>query len=131
MRLRVLLPTEVLLDVETTKIVAEAEDGEFCLLPRHTDYVSALVPGILSFSSADGAESLLATGDGILVKTGPLVRVSVRSAVRGDDLGTLRRTVTEQFLVLDDRERTARSAVARLEADFVRRFLVFGEPGRG
>jgi len=131
MRLRVLLPTEVLLDVEATKIIAEAEDGEFCLLPRHTDYIAALVPGILSFSSADGDESLLATGDGILVKTGPLVRVSVRNAVRGDDLGTLRRLVTEQFLVLDDRERTARSAVARLEADFVRRFLAFGEPDRG
>ncbi len=54
MRLRVLLPTEVLLDVEVTKVIAEAENGFFCLLPRHVDFVAALVPGILYYTTSPG-----------------------------------------------------------------------------
>lgn len=131
MRLRVLLPTEVLIDEDVTKVIAEAENGSFCLLPRHIDFVAALVPGLLSFVSADGREEFLAVDEGILVKCGPEVRVSTRNAVVGPDLGTLERTIEEQFRMLDDRERMTRSAVARLEAEFVRRFMELGEPGHG
>lgn len=131
MRLRVLLPTEVLIDEDVTKVIAEAENGSFCLLPRHIDFVAALVPGLLSFVSADGREEFLAVDEGILVKCGPEVRVSTRNAVVGPDLGTLERTIEEQFRILDDRERMTRSAVARLEAEFVRRFMELGEPGHG
>ena len=53
MRLKVLLPTKILIDEEVTKVVAEAEDGSFCILPRHIDFVSALVPGIFSFTSGE------------------------------------------------------------------------------
>ena len=49
MRLTVLLPTEILVDEEVVKVVAEAQNGSFCLLPRHIDFVAALVPGLLSF----------------------------------------------------------------------------------
>lgn len=131
MRLRVLLPTEVLIDEDVTKVIAEAENGSFCLLPRHIDFVAALVPGLLSFVSADGREEFLAVDEGILVKCGPEVRVSTRNAVVGPDLGTLERTIEEQFRMLDDRERMTRSAVARLETEFVRRFMELGEPGHG
>ncbi len=130
MRLKVLLPTEVLIDADVTKVVAEAADGAFCLLPRHRDFVAGLVPGILTFVTSDLEERYVATDDGALVKSGPEIRVSTRDAVEGHDLGTLRQTVVERFMVLDDRERVARSAIAKLEADFVRRFLEFGEPRR-
>jgi F-type H+-transporting ATPase subunit epsilon len=123
MRLKVLLPTEILINQEVKKIVAEAENGSFCLLPRHIDFVAALVPGLLSFVSADDQEEFLAVDEGVLVKCGPQVMVSTRNAVLGPDLGTLKQTIEEQFQVLDDRERMARSAVVKLEADFVRRFI--------
>lgn len=123
MRLKVLLPTEILIDEAAKKIVAEAENGSFCLLPRHIDFVAALVPGLLSFVSSEDQEKFLAVDEGILVKCGPQVTVSTRNAVVGADLGTLRQTVEQQFQVLDERERMARSAVAKLEADFVRRFI--------
>lgn len=123
MRLKVLLPTEILIDEAAKKIVAEAENGSFCLLPRHIDFVAALVPGLLSFVSSEDQEKFLAVDEGILVKCGPQVTVSTRNAVVGADLGTLRQTVEQQFQVLDERERMARSAVVKLEADFVRRFI--------
>lgn len=127
MHLKVLLPTEVLVDEPVVKIIAEAANGSFCLLPRHVDFVTALVPGLLSFVSPTGEEEFLAVDEGILVKQGAEVRVSVINGVRGGALGELRAMVTEQFQRLDERERRARSALARLEADFVRRFIELRE----
>ncbi len=123
MRLKVLLPTEVLIDQAVVKVVAEAENGSFGLLPRHIDFVAALVPGLLSFTTEEGEEEFLAVDEGILVKCGPEVLVSTQNAVRGGDLGTLRQAVEERSQVVAERERETRSALARLEADFVRRFM--------
>jgi F-type H+-transporting ATPase subunit epsilon len=128
MRLTVLLPTEILVDEEVAKVVAEAQNGSFCLLPRHIDFVAALVPGLLSFvKTADGAEEFLAVDEGLLVKCGPQVLVSTRQGVRGEVLGLLRETVEKTFKVLSDQEKRARSALANLEANFIRRFLKLEE----
>ena len=123
MNLKVLLPAEVLVKEDVAKVTAEAHNGSFCLLPKHVDFVAALVPGILSFETAGGREAFVAVDEGILVKCGEEVMVSTRNAVWGQDLGQLRRTVEERFKVLDDREKTARSAMVKIEAGFVRRFL--------
>jgi F-type H+-transporting ATPase subunit epsilon len=130
MRLKVLLPSEVLLDAAVTKVNAEAENGAFCLLPRHIDFVAALVPGLLSFETEDEREEFLAVDEGILVKCGVQVLVSTRQAVRGPDLGSLRQAIDEQFRAVDEQERKARAAAARLEADLVRRFLELQTHGR-
>lgn len=122
MKLKVLLPAKVLLDQEVTKVIAEAENGSFCILPRHIDFVSSLVPGIMSFESGN-EEEFLAVDEGILVKWGSDVMVSTKNAVRTKDLGILQQTVKEQFRILDEREKKTRSILAKLEADFVRRFL--------
>lgn len=129
MRLKILLPTGILLDEEAHKINAEAQNGSFCLLPRHIDFVAALAPGLLSFETAEAEEIFIAVDEGILVKSADEVFVSVRNAVRGPDLGTLRQTVEQQFMVVDDRERKARSASAKIEVSFVRRFLELQEHG--
>jgi len=123
MRLKIALPTEVFIDEETDKVVAEAHNGLFCLLPNHIDFVSALVPGILAYAAGSGKEIFLAVNGGVLVKCGEEVLVSTRQAVKGPDLGVLERTVDEEFKRLSDQEKTVRSAMARIEAGFVRRFL--------
>jgi F-type H+-transporting ATPase subunit epsilon len=123
MRLEVLLPWRVLVDREVTKIVAEAENGWFSLLPRHADFVAALVPGLLVYTTAGGAEGFVALDQATLVKCGAEVLVSAWRGATGDDLATLREVVEHEFLRLDDRERVARSALARLEAGVVRRFV--------
>lgn len=124
MHLKLLLPTEVLVDEDVDKVIAEAENGHFCLLPRHVDFVAPLVPGILSFvSSSDGGERLVAVDQGVLVKCGASVMVSTLNAVRGTDLRSLRQTVDEVFRELDEHERRARTALARLEAGTLRRFV--------
>lgn len=122
MRLTVLLPTEVLLQAEVSKIVAEAQNGAFGLLPRHIDFVTALAPGIFSYFDGQG-EHLLAMDEGILVKRGAEVSVSTYNAISGIDLATLKDTVEQRFRALDEHERLVRTALARLEAGTLRRFL--------
>ncbi|MBN1843120.1 MAG: F0F1 ATP synthase subunit epsilon [Deltaproteobacteria bacterium] len=130
MKLKVLLPTEVLINEEVTKVIAEAGNGSFCLLPRHVDFLANLVPGLFSFVTSQGVEEFLAIDEGILIKCGPEVLVSTRNAVRGPDLGKLEQTVRKSFSALDGREKAARSAFAKLEAGFIRRFMDLEEHGQ-
>ncbi len=123
MNCKILLPSEVFYSQEAAKVVAEAANGSFCLLPLHIDFVAALVPGLLRIVGADGREEFYAVDDGILVKKGQEVTVSTRNVIRIPDLGQLKGVVEERFRSLDDKEKAARTAAARLEADLVRRFM--------
>jgi F-type H+-transporting ATPase subunit epsilon len=124
MTLRVLLPEKVVLEREVTKVVAEGQNGSFGLLPRHVDYVEALVPGILSFVPVgDEDEGFAAVDEGVLVKCGAEVLVSVRNAVVGPELGRLEETVRSRFEQVDEREQAMRTALAKLESEVVHRFI--------
>ena len=123
MLLKILLPAEVMMVEEVKKIVAEAEDGSFCLMPNHIDFVATLAPGIFSYILATGGQELLAMDVGTLVKKGSDVLVSTRNAVKAPDLGKLKQVVVEQYDVLDEREKMVRSASAKLEASLVRRLV--------
>lgn len=123
MKLRVLLPERVAVDQRVAKVTAEAEDGAFCLLPRHVDFVAALVSGLLGFEDEAGNETLLAVDLGVLVKCGEDVLVSTPRVIGGRPLGELQRAVAEEFEALDERERRARIALHKIEADFVRRLV--------
>lgn len=123
MRLKVWLPAEVLLEEEVSRIKAEAENGWFGLLPKHIDFVTALVPGVMTFSPCGKPEEYLAIDRGILVKCGPDVSVSTRNAIRGTDFSKLQAAVEGQFLERAEREKAARALEAKLEADLVRGLL--------
>jgi F-type H+-transporting ATPase subunit epsilon len=124
MRLKVLLPFRVFRDVDdVTRIVAVTRSGSFGLLPQRLDCATALVPGLLTYSTADGAETHIAVDEGTLVKTGTDVLVCVRNAVAGTELTTLQRTVEREFLTLSEQERSQRSTLAQLESGFVRRLV--------
>jgi F-type H+-transporting ATPase subunit epsilon len=123
MKLKLLIPTQVVVDQDVTKVVAEGEHGSFCLLPQHVDFLAVLVPGLLAFEDENGDEQFAAVDEGVLVKRGDEVLVSTRQATRGSDLDKLRSTVREEFAALDDRERAAQAATAKLEASFLRGYL--------
>jgi len=126
MNLKVLLPFKVFFErTGVSRIVAESHGGAFGLLPRRLDCVAALAPGILVLETEAEGEVCIAVDEGILVKTGTNVLVSVRNAIGGTDLGQLRAAVEEEFLNLDEQEKSVRSVLAKLESGFVRRFAAF------
>jgi len=123
MNLKVLLPFQVFAEkAGVSRIVAETREGSFGLLPHRLDCVAALVPGILIYQTETEAEVLVAVDEGVLVKTGTDVLVSVRRAIGGTDLGQLREAVNKEFLTLDEHEQSVRQVVAKLETGFLRRF---------
>lgn len=122
MRLEVLLPFRVFANVlGVSRIVAETRQGAFGLLPHRRDCVAALAPGILVYETVSAGEMYLAVDEGVLVKTGTDVFVSVRNAIAGADLSALREAVARDFLTLSARARDLRSVLVRMESGFISR----------
>ena len=126
MNLKVLLPFEIFAEkTGVSRIVAETHEGSFGLLPHRLDCVAALAPGILIFETKIEGEAYLAVDEGVLVKTGSDVLISVRNAIAGTNLGQLREAVQREFLHLDEQEKNVRSVLAKMEGDLMRRMATF------
>ena len=116
MKLKILLPFRIFAEkVEVLRIVAETNKGSLGLLPQRLDCVAALVPGILTYETKDDGEVYVAVDEGVLVKKGRDVLVSVRNAVSGEDLGLLRQAVDREFHNLAEQEQNVRSVLAKME----------------
>ena len=126
MTLKVLLPFQIFAEkTGVSRIVAETREGSFGLLPHRLDCIAALAPGILTYENETEGQVYGAVDEGVLVKTGLDVLVSVRNAIGGTDLGQLHQAVEREFLNLNDREQTVRSVMAKMESDLIRRLAEF------
>jgi F-type H+-transporting ATPase subunit epsilon len=122
MQVEIMTPEKKVVSKSAEKIVAEAHNGSFCLKPRHIDFVAELVPSILMYWVME-EEFLLAIDGGILAKQGDQVNISVRHAVKGNELEELEIVVNKQFKKLDQKERETQTALEHLQADFIKRFV--------
>lgn len=130
MRLVISEPTQVILDQKgVIRIVVESQQGSFGILPARRDCVACLVPGVLLFET-DGGEQFVAVDEGLLVKTGDEVTVSVRNGAVARELGTVHEIVKGQLSALSEQEAKLRSLLAKLEGDFVRQLMEFTTHGK-
>lgn len=129
MRLTILTPEIRMLRAgPADKILAEDANGYFCLLPRHADFLTVLVPGIIT--SWEGTlPRYWAVDGGILVKYGADVKISVRNAVPGKKLRELEEAVRDRLSTFDEREEGMKRAMEQLEAGFIRRFVELEQLG--
>ena len=126
MNLKVLLPFEIFADkTEVLRIVAETREGSFGILPLRLDCVAALAPGILTYETKQDGTVYLAVDEGVLVKAGQDVLVSVRHAIGGTDLSQLHEAVKREFLMLDEAEQRLRTAMSKIAGGFLRRVAEF------
>lgn len=124
MQLKILVPFQVFLERDNVKrIVAETQKGCYGFLPHRLDCAAALVPGILTYETEAEGETYIAVDEGVLVKTGAEVLVSVRNAIVGEGLGKLRQKVDQEFVNLGEREKNARSVLTKLETRLIRQLL--------
>jgi len=107
------------------RIVAETRAGSFGLLPQRLDCVAALTPGILIYETEADGEVFVGVDDGVLVKTGGDVLVSVRRALEEQTSVQLRASVEKEFKTLDERETSVRMVMAKLEAGLLHRLGSF------
>jgi F-type H+-transporting ATPase subunit epsilon len=126
MNLKILLPFRVFAEKrDVLRMVAVTHEGSFGLLPQRLDCVASLSAGILVFETAADGEVYIAVNEGVLVKTGNDVLVSVRNAIGGMSLGKLRAAVEAEFMQLDEQEQKVRSVLAKMESGFIRRLSEF------
>ncbi|HEY4789053.1 MAG TPA: F0F1 ATP synthase subunit epsilon [Bacteroidales bacterium] len=124
--MKILLPYQVFAyKTDVKRIVAETPQGSFGILPQRLDCTAALAPGILTYETEAEGEVFIAIDEGILVKAGTNVYISVRNAIGGANLGQLHEAVNREFLTIDEHEKNVRSVMAKLEIGFIRRLEEF------
>ncbi len=123
MTLKILLPFKVFMETKNVKrIVMETSGGSYGFLPQRLDCTAALRPGILLYETLNDGEKYIAIDEGVMIKSGAEVLVSVRNAIGDAPLGKLRSLVEKEMMHLDESEINARSIMAKLETGFIRNF---------
>jgi F-type H+-transporting ATPase subunit epsilon len=126
MMLKILLPNKVFAKHNNVlRIIVETLEGSYGILPNRRDCSAALTPGILTYETELAKETYIAIDQGIFVKKGHDVFVSVRQAIQGVGLSQLRDTVKTEFLTLDEKQQEIRFAMAKLENGFLQRLTKF------
>lgn len=121
MNLKILLPFRVFAEIpNVSKIIAETNEGFYGFLPQRLDCVTALVPGILNYETDTNEIHYVAIDEGIFVKAGLNVLVSVSNAFEGTDLSKLRETIDKEFLKTAKSEIEIRSSMAKMESILVK-----------
>jgi F-type H+-transporting ATPase subunit epsilon len=122
MRLKILLPFQIFADVDrVSRMAVQTPDGSLGLLPNRRDCVTALIAGVMLYEIEGRGEVYVAVDEGVLVKSGQEVLVSVANAIAGNDLTELQGAVEREFRTRDEDERGARAIMAKLEAGFINR----------
>jgi F-type H+-transporting ATPase subunit epsilon len=126
MNLKILLPSHIFVEkTDVSRIVAEAQEGSFGILPQRLDCIAALSPGILTYENPADGEVYVAVDEGVLIKTGLDVLISVRNAIAGENLSQLREAVEQEFLNFNAQEKSLRQALAKMESGLIKRMAVF------
>lgn len=126
MNVKIVLPYKVFASLQhINSLSVKTSNGSMGILPHRLDCVTALVPGILKYQTEGNDEDYMAIDEGVLIKTGSEVTISVRNAVGGADLGKLKEAVEKEFKELEEKEKSVRSTLLKMESGFIRAFEKF------
>ena len=123
MKLRVLTPTEVVLDEDVVHVSVEDPTGSLGFRPGHAPLVTPLVRGILTARDAAGRERYVALDGGVALVGGDTVQVVSRQAVESDDLDHLEREVVSEFARQAEEDQVNFVAFEKMRLAFMRRLL--------
>jgi len=119
-KIRILTPSEVVLDQEVEHVTVEDATGSLGIRPNHATLVTALVPGIVCARAAGGSETYVAVNAGLMLVDGDVVEIVSRQAVRGSDMLQLEQNVVAGFEKEVDEDRANRVAFEKLRLSFLR-----------
>ena len=122
MLLTVLTPLGVVLKTKALKVTMETLNGYYTLLPKHVDFISALGPNIVQYYDENSNEKYVACHNGIVVKKGSSVTISVQDAILGDKLDELEVSLAKAYKQNEEKRKELNTAMARLELGIVRGF---------
>lgn len=132
MKLIITTPTSlVVAGVDISSLRAEDESGSFGILRRHAEFLTALVPTVVTWRDAKGAERYCAVRGGVLRVESGDISIATREAVPGDDLVILENEVLLHFHEAIAVEKEAKVAMEKLHLAALRRILTYLRPERG
>lgn len=131
MRLHIVTPLTVVVDMDIQSLRAEDDSGSFGILPGHADFLTRLSVSVVSWRS-DGAAHFCALRGGVLtVAGGTTVSIATHEAVPGDDLEHLDQIVLARFRADLEEERSAHTEATRLQISAIRQLIRRLKPGQG
>lgn len=120
MEMKILLPHGVFANVSgVVRLVAETTAGSYGFLPNRLDCAASLVSGILQYETENGIAHYVAIDEGLLIKAGPQITLSVHNAIGDVPLGELHQAVKVQFEEQDETGKRIRTAMAKMERGFI------------
>lgn len=122
LQLKVMDPERILVKTTVDKVIAEGLNGSFCIKPLHIDFVSSLKTGILLYQT-DENEHYIAVDEGILVKCGDMVMVSVLNGIEGSDLSKLEQAIRNQAHRTEAINKATGIAMKGMEAELLLHFM--------
>ena len=130
LHLTITTPAQILVASDNVVAIrAEDQSGSFGVLPGHADLLTALLPSVVRWRTADGAACFCAVRGGVFaVAGGRDVSVACREGVVGNSLDELEakvRTVRARQLEAD---RKARAEQTRVHALAVRQLVRYLRP---
>jgi len=82
--LKIILPSQVFVEINDVKsMVVECVNGPHGFFPNILECTAKVVPGILMYESHATGATYIAIDEGVVVKNGKEVHVSVRDAIGG------------------------------------------------
>jgi F-type H+-transporting ATPase subunit epsilon len=83
LNLRIYTPQKLFLEETITKLKVSEKGCNYTILPRHIDYLSSFSRSTINFRKLSGEEGYVWLNQGILVKCGREIQISVFSAING------------------------------------------------
>jgi F-type H+-transporting ATPase subunit epsilon len=126
MRLVVTTPFAILAEAEgIVHLRAENTTGPFGILPGHADFLTVLVPSVVSWRDEQGAERSIAVCGGVLEVSGDLIAIATPEAVPGDDGHRLETEVIARLMRRQEEDQDPRADAQRLYVETLRRVVRF------
>jgi F-type H+-transporting ATPase subunit epsilon len=83
LNLRIYTPQKLFLEETITRLKVQEKDCNYTIFPRHIDYLSCFNRSTIVFRKLSGEEGYVWLNQGVLVKCGREVQISVFSAIDG------------------------------------------------
>jgi len=120
MKLRILTPSEVVLEQDVVHVTVEDVTGSLGIRPGHAPLVTPLVPGVVIARGSGGVEKFVAVNGGVMMVSDDSVEIVSRHAVAGTDIAGLTDRVVAGFEKEHEEDKVNRAAFEKLRMSFLR-----------
>lgn len=133
MRFIVATPAAIVVDsADVAHVRAEDETGAFGILEGHAEFLTVLVPCVVTWRDRQGREGHVAVRGGVLaVRDRRQIEIATREAVGEETLQKLGESVLARFRAYVEAEEQSRTTAAQLQAATIRQLQRYLDAARG